>query len=71
MGLVDVVVAAAVLACAGWLLYRSLVKGGGACGACSQRGACHAPRREVVTLGFGRRAPPTQQAVGARGAHPP
>jgi hypothetical protein len=51
MGPVDLAIAAGVLAAAGWLLYRSLVKGGGGCGGCSQRGACHAPPRELVRLG--------------------
>jgi hypothetical protein len=57
MGPVDLAISAGVLAAAAWLLYRSLVKGGGACGGCSQRGACHAPRQELVRLGSRSGAP--------------
>ena len=51
MGLLDATIAAAILGGAAWLLYRTLVKGGGSCGGCSQRGACHAPGPTIVKLG--------------------
>ncbi|MGB8931890.1 MAG: hypothetical protein WCC48_11645 [Anaeromyxobacteraceae bacterium] len=51
MGLVDVILAAAILGGASWLIYRTLVRQGGACHGCSQAGACRAPRQEVVRLG--------------------
>jgi hypothetical protein len=51
MGPVDLAIAAAVLGGASWLLYRTLVKRGGACAGCSQRGACHPPRPGLVRLG--------------------
>ncbi|HSN14254.1 MAG TPA: hypothetical protein VLT61_06445 [Anaeromyxobacteraceae bacterium] len=57
MGLVDLILAAAILGGSAWLLYRTLVRQGGACGGCSQAGACRAPRQEVVRLGSGRRTP--------------
>jgi hypothetical protein len=56
MGAVDFAISAGILAAAGWLLYRTLVRSGGACGGCTQRGACHAPRQEVVRLGSRRGA---------------
>ncbi|HSN15659.1 MAG TPA: hypothetical protein VLT61_13585 [Anaeromyxobacteraceae bacterium] len=59
MGPVDLLITAAILAATGWLLYRSLVKRGGACGHCSQQGACHSRRQEVVRLGGGKGRPAT------------
>jgi len=56
MGPFDAVIAALVLGGAGWLLWRTLVRAGGGCAGCSQRGSCHAPGQDVVRLGSGRRA---------------
>jgi hypothetical protein len=56
MGPADLAIAAAVLALAGWLLARSLGKGGG-CAGCSQRGACQSGPPPLVRLGSGRGAP--------------
>ena len=60
MGPIDLAIAAAVLAGATWLLYRTLVRGGDACAGCSQRGACTPPRPGLVRLGAApsRRPPP-------------
>jgi hypothetical protein len=51
MGLADVILAAAILGGASWLLYRTLVRQGGACGGCSQAGSCRAPGPAIVKLG--------------------
>jgi hypothetical protein len=64
MSLVDGILAAAILAGALWLFYRTLVRQGGACHGCSQSGSCHAPSTGVVKLGGGSATPPSR-----RGAH--
>jgi hypothetical protein len=60
MGPVDLAIAAAVLAGASWLLYRTLVARGGACAGCSQRGACATPRPGLVKLGARAGSAPTR-----------
>jgi hypothetical protein len=65
MGPVDLAISAAILAGAGWLLYRTLLKRGGACGGCSESGACHAPAPELVKLGpSALSAPPAPRKPG-------
>jgi hypothetical protein len=54
MGLADVILAAAILGGAAWLIYRTLVRQGGACHGCSQAGSCRPPGPAIVKLG----APP-------------
>lgn len=51
MSPLDLAIAAAVLAGASWLLYRTFLRRGGACAGCSQRGACATPRPGLVKLG--------------------
>jgi hypothetical protein len=64
MGPVDLVIAALVLGGAGWLLWRTVVRPGGACAGCSQRGACQTPTRDVVRLG-GVKGPACPSDAGA------
>lgn len=52
MGLTDILIAAAVLAAAGWILVRSFRRGGG-CGGCSGSGGCARRRPEDALVRLG------------------
>jgi hypothetical protein len=64
LSLADLLVAAAILAGAAWLLYRSLWRSGGACHGCA--GACRSVPRDapgLVRLGRAERARPSGDAA--------
>ena len=50
---VDLVIAAAVLAAAGWLLVRSLRRTGGGCAGCSGAGCARGPRAPTALVRLG------------------
>jgi hypothetical protein len=63
MGAIDLTLAAAILAAAGWLLYRSYRRARGGCCGCS--GGCgESPKTDLVSL---RRAGGVRSSPGARG----